>query len=464
MEQQTRLALTLKERFFMTPHARAFFTEEEKQNQRLIAYTKLAIIGIISFFEYLDYLDGGNLQEILNSLGENALFLPVIVLQIWFSRSKYYRPFLKYFFLTFDVILVAWLIIIINPFSSAEYTQAEKLQVINDFRDQDMVQIYLLYSWVLLSYSIRLLIWFGVCVCTAWVANLLYVIQVPGAFTEENIPEALQKLPAQEISKHPMYIDVDIIGIHIFITLLLTVGFAFVIYSGKNLIMRFYKSELQRSILSRYFSPNVVEKLIDEGKEILPRKKNNAAIVFVDIVGFTPLCERISADELLTMLQEFHSMLEGLVFKHGGTMEKYIGDAMMASFGVPDEQEDAAIRAYDCARDILNQISIWSGEREARGLDPVQIGIGLSYGETITGTIGEGRNMAFVVLGRTVNLASRLQAMTRELNTKLVVSQQFFEQLTRHPDRDMISFQFDEVPPVEVRGFVQPVEIRILQE
>ena len=178
----------------MTPHARAFFLEEEKQNQKLIAYAKIAIISIISLFDYLGHLGGEQWSDFIASFIENLLFLPIAFLQIWLARQRFYWPILKYVFLTIDVLMIAILISIVNPYNSIAGTELENVYLLSFFRDQDMILLYVLYSWVLLNYSIRFLIWFGFCIVIAWIAQFIYVSQIPGVFTAGSIPEPLKSL------------------------------------------------------------------------------------------------------------------------------------------------------------------------------------------------------------------------------------------------------------------------------
>jgi len=445
----------------MTANARTFFLEQERQNQRLMAYAKFAVIAVISLFDVLGF---DSLYELAYSLGENAGFLPVAFAQLWLSRRKFYLPILKYIFLAMDIALSAYFIMVVAPYSPSIGTGVEYIETLYYFNNQELHILYLFLGWVLLTYSIRFVIWFGVSSIAAWIVQFIYVSQIPGAFNAGSVPAALQKVPEHELLQQPLFVNVDILGWNIQLIILLTVSLAFVIYSSRTLVMKFYKSQLQRNILSRYFSPSVVDRLIDEGTESLPRQKSDAAVLFVDIVGFTPLCERISPDELLTMLQEFHSLLEELVFEHGGNMEKYIGDALMASFGVPEQHEGAAFDAYKCARSMLDKVDKWSAKRVAQGQEPIHIGIGLSYGETITGTIGQGRNMAFVVLGQTVNMASRLQNLTREHDSRLIVNEAFYQKISHHLQVTATSDLFKTVPAVSVKGFSDLVEIRIWQD
>jgi adenylate cyclase len=114
--------------------------------------------------------------------------------------------------------------------------------------------------------------------------------------------------------------------------------------------------------------------------------------------------------------------MEDEVFRHGGCLEKFIGDALLATFGVPDTGPRDATDALACARGMLAALAAWNREREAAGLPPLAMGVGLHYGQVVLGDIGSERSLAFATVGDTINVTSRLQALTRELGATLVAS------------------------------------------
>ena len=146
------------------------------------------------------------------------------------------------------------------------------------------------------------------------------------------------------------------------------------------------------------------------------------AVLFADMVGFAAVSERLAPNALVDLLREFHGRLAGTAFAHDGTVDKYIGDAIMVHFGTPHPQEDDPVRALACAADMIAEIERWNFERARSGEVPVGIGIGVHFGEVIVGNIGDARRLEYTVLGDTVNVASRLEHLTREVGASLVVS------------------------------------------
>ncbi len=121
------------------------------------------------------------------------------------------------------------------------------------------------------------------------------------------------------------------------------------------------------------------------------------------------------------MLREYHERMTTPIFACGGTVEKYIGDAIFAVFGLPEPGEADAANALKCADMMLAALDAWNAERRTRGEPPLAIGIGLNYGPAVLGDVGSEHSFSFTVIGDTVNTASRLQALTRSLETPLVV-------------------------------------------
>lgn len=195
----------------------------------------------------------------------------------------------------------------------------------------------------------------------------------------------------------------------------------------REAVRRWTEAERARSNLARYFPPNMVEMLASSDHRLRTAWRADVAVLFADIVGFTTFAESVPPEEVLTLLREFHGAMEAEVYQHGGSLEKYIGDALLASFGVPTASGRDATRALGCARAMLDALVQLNETRRRRGDRPIRMGIGLHWGPAVLGDIGSDRNAAFVVIGDTVNSASRLQSSTREFDASLIVSQELVD-------------------------------------
>jgi len=180
-------------------------------------------------------------------------------------------------------------------------------------------------------------------------------------------------------------------------------------------------AERARVNLSRYFSPNLVEMLADRDDPLGAVRRQTVAVLFVDIVGFTRMAELMPPEAVVTMLRRFHDRMTAQIFACDGTVEKYIGDAIFAVFGLPSESADDPLNALRCAYGMLAALDSWNAERAREGEPPLAIGIGLNYGPAVIGDVGSEHSLSFTVIGDTVNTANRLQGLTRVLNAPLVV-------------------------------------------
>jgi adenylate cyclase len=180
-------------------------------------------------------------------------------------------------------------------------------------------------------------------------------------------------------------------------------------------------AERARNNLSRYFSPNIVELLAAQDEPLGAGRRETVAILFADIVGFTRIAEAMAPEGVLALLREFQTRMTSQIFASGGTIDQYLGDGIVAVFGVPAASSDDAANALKCAEMMLHALDCWNDERQGRGDARLDIGIGLNYGPVVLGDVGSEHSMAFAVIGDTVNTSARLQALTRSLGTPLVV-------------------------------------------
>jgi adenylate cyclase len=146
------------------------------------------------------------------------------------------------------------------------------------------------------------------------------------------------------------------------------------------------------------------------------------AVLFADIVDFTGFAEHQTPEETIAMLCEFHALIAKQIFAHDGNIDKYIGDAVMGTFGIPNPGQMDPANALTSARDILADVKIWNEKREVEGRPKMRVSIGLHFGPGVTGDIGDERRLEFAVIGDTVNVASRLEQLIRGLNVGIVAS------------------------------------------
>jgi adenylate cyclase len=279
-----------------------------------------------------------------------------------------------------------------------------------------------------LSYSPALVIWTGVAAIAAWTAGFLWVAFLPDshAYSSRDVldSEAGSTLGATlGRFADPKSVSLTTLYNQVAFLVLVTTILAIAMWRARLLVRRQAAAEAGRASLSRYFSPNLVNELATRSGELDRPQVQRAAVLFADMVGFTAISEKLDPNALVALLRDFHGRLARLAFAHGGTVDKYIGDAIMVHFGTPRARPDDPARALACAAAMIEEMQRWNAERGARGEPAVSLGVGVHYGEVLVGNIGDARRLEYTILGDTVNVASRLERLTREAGTPLIVSE-----------------------------------------
>ncbi|HXT77682.1 MAG TPA: adenylate/guanylate cyclase domain-containing protein [Candidatus Eisenbacteria bacterium] len=207
-----------------------------------------------------------------------------------------------------------------------------------------------------------------------------------------------------------------------------------------------------RSAFGEFVSPEVIRRLLANPKLVEPRK-TNVTVMFSDIRGFTTISEKLDAQDLALFLNEYLLDMTQIVFKHQGTLDKYIGDAVMAFWGAPYEEPNHAIRSCQAALDMIERVRTLQKKWEAEGKPHLEIGIGLNTGVASVGRMGSSLRRGYTALGDAVNLTSRLEGMNKEYGTSILVSESCYKAAKS------AEFVFRELDLIRVKGKLQPVTI-----
>jgi adenylate cyclase len=304
-----------------------------------------------------------------------------------------------------------------------------------------------------------LLMWSGICAVVGWGIPLAIAVLDPGI--RVGLPSMSGNIAASSVEafRDLGFVDIGRWSSEAFVLLLTAAALTAAVERSRRLALNRAHAERRQANLARYFSPRIVERLARSDQPFGGDRRQDIAVLFADIKGFTALSERLAPEEVMQLLRGFHARMEEVVFAHQGTLDKFIGDALLVTFGVPDPETDDALRALACARAMLAEVARWNSERSCAGRERLAVGIGLHYGPVVMGDLGSERSMAFTVVGDTVNTANRLQGVTRELGCEIVASGAFIERVRATTSDPALLDGFTHLGSRALRGRNAPVEI-----
>jgi adenylate cyclase len=213
-----------------------------------------------------------------------------------------------------------------------------------------------------------------------------------------------------------------------------------------------------KSTMSRYMDPSIAEQLLGAGEDILGGRSVEATVLFSDIRGFTPLTEELGAEGTVTLLNEYFTIMVECIQNEEGMLDKFIGDAIMAAFGMPIPHDDDPDRGVRAAISMISDLRVWNTKRADEGKLPVDMGIGLNTDTVVSGNIGSPKRMDYTMIGDGVNLAARLESACKQYAARILISENTFKQLrgtyrTRHIDHVVVKGKTEPAGVIEVLDY-----------
>ena len=238
---------------------------------------------------------------------------------------------------------------------------------------------------------------------------------------------------------------------------------AIIIGASAMMLVRYLATTQERRFIhdtfSHYLAPQVIEALIEDPSRIrLGGERRELTILFSDIRGFTTLSETMGPQELAQFLNRYLGVMTDLILTHRGVIDKYIGDAIMAFWGAPLDDDKHALHGVLSALSMVSGLEKFNAENQTLGLAKIDVGIGLNAGAVTVGNMGSEKRFDYTVIGDEVNLASRLESLTKTYSVNIIVSENVLSAITPE-DRIAHKIVSREIDRVRVKGKHQPVTI-----
>ena len=207
-----------------------------------------------------------------------------------------------------------------------------------------------------------------------------------------------------------------------------------------------------KSTMSRYIDPSIADQLLANKSDIFEGQNIHATVLFSDIRGFTTLTEQLGPQGTVHLLNEYFEIMVDCISQEGGILDKFIGDAIMAGFGIPQSLGDNEDRGLRAALAMIQSLESWNATRESEGKLPVHIGIGLNSDNIVSGNIGSKKRMDFTMIGDGVNLAARLESACKQYSAKILISEFTKARLKG-------TYRMREIDLVVVKGKTVPIAV-----
>jgi adenylate cyclase len=413
-----------------------------------------------------------------------ARTIAVIIVAIWLPfvvqgpRTIYYLSFVAAFFLLglvphllrrwrhagmvrlvfifLDVVLIS-AVIIMQPPDQIAYDWPVQMRV----RFVEFLYLILLLIGSALSYRPGNVIWTGLCIIVVWSTGVLLLYDLPDTVRFADMSGDLTPPQVLAIVLDPRYVGISSLLTQNVLTAIATGLLAAAVARSRNMLLRQTRAEVARADLSRYVSPDVADAMLAGAPNSFGAPAiRHVAVLFADIWQFTTLVEKLEPERVVTLLRSFQARTTAIVFRHGGTLDKYLGDGFMATFGALENGtgEAPAQRALACALDLQREMDRWCEKRARRGAFSVRLGIGLHYGPAVVGNVGSDQRLEFTVVGDAANVAARIERLTREHDCRIAVSDACLS-AARDGIPDLPAFA--DLGPTALRGRVEPVRLHV---
>ena len=386
---------------------REAIARQQEQSEILIGWVQLVIVVLVTTVYESTTMPGGVVQEDYSFEFEVlAIYGAFCLVRLGLAYARLLRPWMLYLSVVADIFLLMGLIY------SFHYKYAQP--AVFYLKVPTLLYVFLFIALRALRFEARFVLFTGLVAIAGWIGLIVYAIGGRGG-------------PANPTDDFVEYMTSNALLIHaevdkIIAILLTTLVLALAISRARHLLVQAVSEGAAAHDLSRFFDPGVAARI--RGAEMSIRagegELRDVAILTVDLRGFTRLSTELAPAEVMKVLQDYQRRTCPLIAAAGGSIDKFLGDGILASFGAVTPSPTAAADALRAAEAVIEAATAWAAERRAAGLPPLDIGLAASSGRVVFGAVGDGERLEFTVIGDAVNFAAKLEKHNKVERTRAI--------------------------------------------
>ena len=379
---------------------------QQERSEILIAWVQLAIVGLIATVYETTSMPGGVVQyDFSFETQVFAAYAAFCIVRLVLAYRRLLRPWMLYVSVVADMVLLMGLI-----FSfPLKYAQPAAFYL----KVPTLLYVFLFIALRALRFEVRFVLFTGFMAIVGWIALVLYVLSGKGGPEDVRTDDFVEYMTSNLLLLHA---EAD----KIIAILLTTVVLALAIARARHLLERAVTEGAAARDLSRFFDPGVADRIRSAHISIRAGEGElrDTTILAVDLRGFTQLSTELAPADVMKVLQDYQARICPLIVGNGGSIDKFLGDGILASFGAVTPSETSAADALRAADAVIDAADRWAEERQAAGLAPLAIGLALAAGRVVFGAVGDGERLEFTVIGDAVNFTAKLEKHNKEEQTR----------------------------------------------
>lgn len=333
----------------------------------------------------------------------------------WFvETAAWSKSWFQFGFVTADFALMSFVLLYPNPLLPLDYPPQFILRYGN------FIFFFVLLAGLTYAYRPRLVLWGGLSAAACWSIGTLWLLRLPDTV---GLPSEGVNLESMLTAfANPTYIDVGIRVQEVGVLLIVAGLLALAVMRSRTVAIRQANLAREKANLARYFPDKTAELLAGKTNPFSQPREHDCAIIFADLVAFTSWSQQHTPVQTIALLREVHGFLAKIIFKNSGTLDKFMGDGLMATFGTPEPTGSDAPNALAAVVEMAEAFEVWKQSNSLPDVDGLSLAIGGHYGNVVIGDIGSEERLEFAVLGDAVNVASRLESATRQVGCRCLIS------------------------------------------